>query len=128
MWLLGLKASGCTFCRNLQYVLQPLKKFAEAYLDDAVVHSGVWQRHLEHINTFVLTMREFGVALKLNKCQLALSDIRFCGQLVGSGTRRADPDKISAIMKLIVPVTKEQVRLLVGFFSFFEKTFHILQI
>jgi len=96
----GHKSSGCTFCRNLQYVHQPLKRFAEANVDDAVVHSGEWQRHLEHINTFLLTMREFGITLKLKKCQFALSEIKFCGQLVGSGTRRADPDKISAIKKL----------------------------
>jgi len=88
---------------------------------DAVVHSGEWQRHLEHINTFLLTMREFGVSLKLKKCQFALPEIKFCGQLVGSGTRRADPDKISAIKKLIEPVTKKKVRQLVGFFSFFRE-------
>jgi len=73
-----------------------------------VVHSGEWQRHLEHITTFLLTMREYGITLKLKKCQFALPEIKFCGQLVGSGTRRADPDKISAIKKLVVPATKNK--------------------
>lgn len=117
----GLKSSGCTFCRNLQYVLRHIKEFAEAYIDDAAVHSGEWQRHLEHIDEFLQTMRTSGITLKLKKCQFALPEIKFCGQLVGSGTRRADPDKIAVIKQLVTPVTKKQVRQIVGFFSYFRE-------
>ena len=117
----GLKSSGCTFCRNLQYVLRPIKSFAEAYIDDAAVHSGEWQRHLEHIDKFLQTMRGSGITLKLKKCQFAMPEIRFCGQLVGSGTRRADPDKIAVIKQLVTPVTKKQVRQIAGFFAYFRE-------
>ena len=117
----GLKSSGCTFCRNLQYVIKQIRSFTEAYVDDAAVHSGEWQRHLEHIDRYLQTMRESGITLKLRKCQFALPEIKFCGQLVGSGTRRADPDKISAIKKLVTPITKRHVRQMIGFFAYFRE-------
>jgi len=84
-------------------VLRPIKAFAEAYIDDAAVHSGEWQRHLEHIDEFLQTMRTSGMTLKLKKCEYTLPEIKFCGQLVGSGTRRADPDKIAVIKQLVTP-------------------------
>lgn len=41
--------------------------------------------------------------------------------MVGSGSRRADPDKIAAIKNLVTPVTKKQVRQILGFFSYFRE-------
>ena len=102
-------------------MIKQIRSFTEAYVDDAAVHSGEWQRHLEHIDRYLQTMRESGITLKLRKCQFALPEIKFCGQLVGSGTRRADPDKISAIKKLVTPITKRHVRQMIGFFAYFRE-------
>ena len=45
---------------------------------------------------------------------------KFCGQLIGSGKRRADPEKIAAVRGMKVPETKTQVRQILGFFSWFR--------
>jgi len=39
---------------------------------------------------------------------------------VGSGQRRADPDKVAAVKDMKVPETKTQVRHILGFFSWFR--------
>ena len=42
------------------------------------------------------------------------------GHLIGSGKRRADPDKVEAVKNMKVPKTKKQVRQVLGFFSYFR--------
>ena len=39
---------------------------------------------------------------------------------MGSGQRRADPDKVAAVKDMKVPETKTQVRHILGFFSWFR--------
>ena len=43
------------------------------------------------------------------------------GHLVGSGRRRADPDKVVAVHNMKIPETKQQVRQVLGFFSNFRE-------
>ena len=116
-----MRSSGCTFCRAVQIVLQPIKTFADSYVDDMAVYSMMFDQHLEHLAQFLQTIRKSGFTLKLKKCKFAQPEVKFCGQLVGSGTRRADPDKVSAIKDLKVPESKRQVRQILGFFSYFRE-------
>ena len=117
----GMRSSGCTFCRAVQLVLQPIKTFADSYVDDMAVYSMMFDHHLEHLTRFLLTIRDSGFTLKLKKCKFAQPEVKFCGQLVGSGTRRADPDKVSAVKDLKAPESKRQVRQILGFFSYFRE-------
>ena len=43
---------------------------------------------------------------------------KFVGHIIGSGKRRADPNKISSIHLLKEPETKKQLRQVLGFFGF----------
>lgn len=54
------------------------------------------------------------------KVQFRAERGKFCGQLIGSGKRRADPEKIAAVRGMKVPETKTQVRQILGFFSWFR--------
>jgi len=118
----GMRSSGSTFCRAVQHVLKPIKDFAASYVDDMAVHSErSWPKHVNHLDKFFQIMRNAGLTLKLSKCRFALSEVKFCGQLVGSGTRRADPEKITAVQNLKIPETKRNVRQILGFFSFFRE-------
>jgi len=117
----GMRSSGSTFCRAVQQALKAIKDFAASYVDDMAVHSELWRSHLVHLESFLQTIRKSGMTLKLKKCRFALPEVKFCGQLVGSGTRRADPEKVAAVHNLMVPVTKRNVRQILGFFSFFRE-------
>jgi len=116
----GMKSSGSTFVRAIQQVLSPLKQFADSYIDDVTVFSDGWRLHLRHVTEFLQRVRECGLTLNIKKCSFAQSEVKFCGQLVGSGQRRADPDKVAAVKDMKVPETKTQVRQILGFFSWFR--------
>jgi len=49
-----------------------------------------------------------------------VGEVKFVGHIIGSGQRRADPDKISAMQDMTTPIDKKQVRQVLGFFSFFR--------
>jgi len=62
-----------------------------------------------------------GMTLNLKKCQFAKSEVKFVGQLIGSGQRRVDPDKLKAVKNMKIPQSKKQVRQIMGFFSYFRE-------
>ena len=116
----GMRSSGSTFCRAVQQVLKPIKDFTASYVDDMAVISELFSTHLVNLDRFLQTIRKAGMTLKLKKSRFAVPEVKFCGQLIGSGTRRADPEKVTAVYDLQVPETKRQVRQILGFFSFFS--------
>jgi hypothetical protein len=116
----GMRSSGCTFVRAIKQVIEPLKDFVESYVDDMAVYSDEWRLHLDHLNKFLSAIRMSGITLNLKKCSFAKSEIKFVGHIIGSGKRRADPDKVATVLSLKIPETKKQLRQVLGFYSFFR--------
>ena len=50
----------------------------------------------------------------------AKGSIRYVGHILGSGRHGLDPSKVEAVSGLERPVTKEQVRQLLGLFGYFR--------
>ena len=46
-----------------------MEKFAHIYLDDLVVVSDSWTEHLGHLETILEKLQEFGLRVKMAKCQ-----------------------------------------------------------
>ena len=116
----GQKGSGCTFVRVIQQVLQPIKEFADSYVDDISVFSNQWRSHLTHLERFLQVVKDSGFTLNLKKTCLAQSQVKFLGHIIGSGQRRADPDKVKVVHEMRRPESKKQIRQVLGFFSFFR--------
>jgi len=117
----GMKSSSATCVRAIQQILRPLKQFTDSYVDDMTVFSDQWRCHLHHLTEFLKRIRECGLTLNIKKCNFAQNNVKFCGQIVGSGQRRADPEKVAVVRNIKVPETKTQVRRLLGFFSWFRE-------
>jgi len=117
----GMKNAGQTFVRAMQQILHPLRKFADSFVDDCAVSSDSWVEHLVHLDSYLSTMLREGITLNLKKCQFAKQKVKFCGEIIGSGTRQPDPEKVLAIKEIVVPDTKRQLRGMLGLFSYFRK-------
>jgi len=87
----------------------------------AVHTTDHWSEHLQQLEQYFMVIRQSGLTLNLSKAQLAQSHIKFVGHVIGSGQRRADPDKVEAIRALRVPESKRQVRQVMGLFSHFRE-------
>lgn len=65
-------------------------------------------------------MRESGLTLKLEKCKFAMPTVTFVGHCIGSGRHGPDPSKVACVESMKTPITKKEVRQILGFFSYFR--------
>ncbi len=59
--LFGLFGAPATFQRLMDKVLRPHSAYAAAYLDDIIIHSNDWQRHMEHLRAVLRSLRVAGL-------------------------------------------------------------------
>ena len=116
----GLKCASNSFIRAIQQVLQPIRDFSDSYFDDLATFSNDWLSHLNHVRLFLSKIRESGMTLKLEKCQFAKPSLTFVGHVIGSGMHGPDPNKVACVESMKPPVTKKEVRQVLGFFGFFR--------
>ena len=117
----GLKNAGATFVRAMRMMLSPIKDCAEAYVDDMGVGSTSWTGHLSDVRRFLTIIRDVGMTLNLNKCDFAKSEVKFVGHFVGSGKRRADPQRLEGICKMERPHNKTELRKILGAMGFYRE-------
>ena len=119
--LFGARNAGSTFCRAIKEVLEPVKHHTKSYVDDMVTFSMQWDQHLQDLEAFLKVIKGNGIILSLKKCHFAKPSTKVCGQIVGSGQRRTDPDKVLAVLQLVSPRTKTELRSLLGAFNYFRE-------
>ena len=117
----GMKSSGATFVRAIQEILKPVKTFTDSYVDDMAVFSYRWYIHLNDLEEYLKVIRSANITLNLKKCRFAQKEVKFCGELIGNGERRANPEKLSVVKDMPKPQSKTELRRLLGFFSFFRE-------
>jgi len=104
----GVHSSGATFVRAIQQALQPIRQFTVSYVDDTSVYSDFWRQHVQHLENYLLQIRCSGFTLNLAKCNFASVSVKFVGHIICSGTRKPDPDKLSAVKNLLSPCDKSK--------------------
>lgn len=58
-------------------VLKGLQKFAQAYIDNILIHTyGTIDDHLKHVGIVFNTLRQHNIKLKLSKCVFLKPEIR----------------------------------------------------
>jgi len=97
------------FVRAMQRILYSLREFADSFVDDCAVSSDTWNNHNVHLDSYLSTMQKKGITLKVKKCQFAKPKVKFCGEIIGSGTRQPDPGKVLAIKQIALPETKSSL-------------------
>ncbi len=66
----GLFGAPATFQRLMDKVLRPHSAYAAAYLDDIIIHSNDWQRHMEHLHAVLRSLRVAGLTATRGSVQL----------------------------------------------------------
>ena len=117
----GLKNAGATFVRAVRSMLQPIRDFADSYVDDIGVGSQDWETHLHHIHRFLSIVREAGMTLNLATCEFGKPEVKLVGRLVGSGNHRPDPQRLQGLAKIEVPRTKKELRALLVAFGYYRE-------
>ena len=116
----GLKTAQSGFMRVMDEILRPHSKYARCFVDDSIVFSKMWDKHMKDLEAVLNAFKEAGMTLKLKKCEFAKHKVNFVGNLVGEGVRRPLESKIEIIKNMPEPTTKKGVRSFIGMVNFFR--------
>lgn len=118
----GLTNAPATWQRLVDQILGPeLKPNVFVYLDDVMVVSNSFERHLEILDTIFKMFFEAGLTLSKEKCMFCKPELRYLGYVVGSNGLHVDPDKINAILTIPTPKTVAEIRRIIGTVSWYRR-------
>ena len=110
---------GATFQRamDIDFVGEK-EKFVVIYLDDITVYSQFDEEHLKHLKQTFLKCRKFGLSLNPNKSHFVVQEGMLLGHLVSADGIRIDPERVKVILKISLPISKNDVQSFIGKINF----------
>lgn len=118
----GLHSGGSTWQRLIDMVVTAdLEPHAFAYLDDIVIVTETFDRHLEILEKLFDRLKAAGLTLSREKCNFCRNELKFLGYVIDSRGIRADGEKIKAILEIPVPKNVKQIRSVVGTVSWYRR-------
>lgn len=106
----GLKNAPATFQRLIDRFRRGLSDIVIlAYLDDIIVLSDSFDKHIEDLQLVFDRLRQFCLRAKRSKCVFARSEVKFLGHLITKDGISVDPKKTAAIANRPAPRDAKQV-------------------
>ena len=91
----GLCNSPVTFQRLMELVLHGLLwQTCLIYLDDVIVYASTFDEHIRRVDEVLRRIKEAGLKLKPEKCQLLRPDVTILGYIVSGKGIRPDPSNV----------------------------------
>lgn len=115
----GLRNAPATFQRLMNRVVSGLEGVA-VYLDDVVVFSDSWEKHLVCIADLLSRFEEAGLTVNLAKCEFAKATVTYLGKVVGQGFVRPVRAKVEAIDGFPSPTTKKELMRFLGLVGYYR--------
>uniref|UniRef100_K7G5Z2 ribonuclease H n=1 Tax=Pelodiscus sinensis TaxID=13735 RepID=K7G5Z2_PELSI len=117
----GLHGAAATFQRLMNRILRDHQDYAAAYIDDIIIFSESWEKHLEHLTEILEALRQAGLTANPKKCQFGKTEISYLGYTVGRGKLRPMVDKVQAVREYPTPTTKRKVRQFLGLAGYYRR-------
>ena len=118
----GLCNAPATFQRMINATMSPyIFRILICYLDDLLVYSKDFNRHVAALETVFQRLREINVRLKPSKCEFAMSEVTFLGHQLSANGIGTDDSKIEAIRDWKTPETLQQVRSFLGLAGYYRR-------
>src|SRR6266540_5019251 len=120
--LFGLCNAPAIFQRLMNHILRKyLGDFALVYLDDIIIYSKTWKRHLNHLRLVFKALRGAGLMVKVKKCEFAKRELKFLGHIISREEIRIDSEKIEKMVNIGPPKNLKELRLRLSLFSFYRQ-------
>lgn len=118
----GLHNAPATWQRFIDSVLGPeLEANVFVYLDDIIVVSSNFEKHLEVLDKVLKRLRDAKLTINKAKCKFCRSELKYLGYMIDSEGLRVDPDKVESILKIPPPKNAKEVRQFVGTASWYRR-------
>ena len=91
------------------------------FVDDIIFYTESWLEHLIHLKELLLRLRLAKLTVRPTKCIIGVQSVAFLGHVVGKGVIMPSPAKVESIKLCQRPLTKRQVRALLGLTGYYRK-------
>jgi hypothetical protein len=91
------------------------------YIDDCLVHTTTWGRHLEVLRELFERIRKAGMTIRPTKCEIGFQNLDFVGHKIGKGEIGLKEDNVRKIQEAPRPETKKQVRSFLGLTGYYRE-------
>jgi hypothetical protein len=118
----GLTNAPATFQRMMDVVLSGLTwRFCLVYLDDIIVYSETFEKHLQHLKQVFERLREANLHLKAQKCHFCSAKVSYLGHVITPEGISPDPAKVSAILEAPPPKNTGELRSFLGLTGYYRR-------
>ena len=91
------------------------------YFDDFLVTGETQEELHANLEKVFLRCRLHNLKLQLKKCRFFLQELPWLGHVIGQGTLRPDPNKVSAILEMPDPDTPADLVRILGMVTYLDK-------
>lgn len=117
----GMRNAPSTFQRLMDKVLAGANEFALPYMDDILIFSKNWEKHLTHIDEVLRRLSEAGLTTKPSKCEWGKSTVEYLGFHIGDGKVSVPQARVKAIEEFQRPKTKRDIRAFLGTMGYYRR-------
>jgi hypothetical protein len=118
----GLSNAGATFQRAMDYAFRGLiGKLIEIYQNDLTVFSKDGKTHINHLRQVLDRCREFGISLNPTKSVFGVTEGKLLGHIISKEGVKLDPERVEAIGKVPLPLTKKTLQSFLGQTNFVHR-------
>ena len=118
----GISTAVGQFCRGLDITLGPeIREFLTSYVDDKLLASETFEKHLEYLDQLLTKLKEVGFTLNLEKCEFLKKEVKFLGFFIGGEGVRVDPEKLKPIQDFPTPTSSKMLRRFLGMCVFYTR-------
>lgn len=117
----GLKNGPASLQRFLNHILTGLNGLkCLLYLDDIIVYSTNLTQHHERLTEVFKVLRKENLKLQPTKCHFLQREIIYLGHIVSQHGVSANPEKISAILKIQSPRSAKEIKSYLSMVSYYR--------
>ena len=114
--------SPATFSRLMDCVLSGLHwETCLFYLDDIIVFSSTWEKHLARLRQVFERLRHANLKLGAENCTFAAKEVSYLGHRVTEEGLLPDSSLLAAIREIPPPKTATEVRFLLGLAGYYRR-------
>lgn len=118
----GLCNAAQSMCRLMDLAIpSTLRGCVFVYIDDLLVVSGDFDKHIERVETVAKSLRKANLTINVEKSHFGMKSIKYLGHVVGNGTIKPDPDRVQGVSDCQVPKTIKQVRRFLGMAGWYQR-------
>jgi len=118
----GLKNASATYQRAMNFIFHEfIGKLVEIYIDDVVVKSADFAKHLADLRKVLECTRKHGLKMNPNKCAFGVPAGQFLGFMVHQRGIEISRRSIDAINKIVAPTNKTELQSLIGKINFIRR-------